>query len=158
MSDFYSTTAPVAPREFVVAESADVDAAGAAIVVACLPGNSGQAVLEEAVRESVYRGSRTTPASLHVVSYHSDAAATPGQAERAEADAIGAQLAEAGIEYRVYRAGAEPVDQLLGLIESTGAELVAISVRRRSPMMKLFLGSVAQQLILDAPCPVLTVK
>lgn len=158
MSNFYSTTAPAAPREFVVAESADVDATGAAIVVACLPGNSGHAVLEEAVRESVYRGSRSTPASLHVVSYRSDAAAAPGQSERAEAEAIGAQLAEAGIEYRVYRAGAEPVEQLLGLIEATGADLVAISVRRRSPMMKLFLGSVAQQLILDAPCPVLTVK
>ncbi|WP_372698936.1 universal stress protein [Arthrobacter sp. JSM 101049] len=158
MTDFYSTTAPVAAREFVVAESADVDAAGAAIVVACLPGNSGQAVLEEAVRESVYRGSRSVPAALHVVSYRSDTAAAPGQSEKADADAIGAQLAEAGIEYRVYRAGTEPAEQLLGLIESTGAELVAISVRRRSPMMKLFLGSVAQQLILDAPCPVLTVK
>lgn len=158
MTDFYSTTAPAATREFVVAESPDVDAAGAAIVVACLPGNSGQAVLEEAVRESVYRGSRTVPAALHVVSYRSDAAAAPGQSEKADADAIGAQLAEAGIEYRVYRAGAEPAEQLLGLVESTGAELVAISVRRRSPMMKLFLGSVAQQLILDAPCPVLTVK
>jgi nucleotide-binding universal stress UspA family protein len=35
---------------------------------------------------------------------------------------------------------------------------VVVPVRRRSPTMKLFLGSIAQELILEAPCPVVAVK
>lgn len=93
-----------------------------------------------------------------MVGYRSDAVAAPAQGELADADLRRARLEGTGVEYRVYRAGAEPVDQLLELAESTNAMLMAISVRRRSPMMKLFLGSVAQQLILEAPCPVVTVK
>lgn len=159
MSDFYSTTQPAPAREFVLAQSGDVDAAETAIVVACLPGIPGQAVLEEALREAVSRRSEaTTPVALHVVGYRSDAAAAPAHGELTEADLLRVRLQGTGVEYRVYRAGAEPVDQLLELAESTNAVLMAISVRRRSPMMKLFLGSVAQQLILEAPCPVLTVK
>lgn len=158
MDNFFTTTDTRDVQQTVIAESAEVDAATTAIVVAALPGQPGQAVLEEAVRESVYRGTSELPAALHVVSFRSDHASAPAHGERAEAEGIARQLAEAGIEYRVYRPAPEAAEQLLDLVHATNAELVAISVRRRSPMMKLFLGSVAQQLILDAPCPVLTVK
>ncbi len=57
MSDFYSTTEPALTREFVLAQSEGVDAAGASIVVACLPGISGQAGLEEALREAASHAS-----------------------------------------------------------------------------------------------------
>jgi nucleotide-binding universal stress UspA family protein len=39
-----------------------------------------------------------------------------------------------------------------------GPDLLVIGARRRSPMGKAFLGSVAQNLILDADVPVLVVK
>jgi nucleotide-binding universal stress UspA family protein len=151
------TTTETSATEFVVAESDYADCAETTIVVGCVPGDSGRAALAEAVRECLYRG-RTNPAALHVVSYWTDQTSAPGHGEQAEADAVTQTLAEAGLEYRVYRAGTEPAEQLLELVQATHAELMVISVRRRSPMMKLFLGSVAQQLILDAPCPVLTVK
>jgi len=38
------------------------------------------------------------------------------------------------------------------------ADLVVVGVRHRTPVGKLLLGSVAQRVILDAPCPVLAVK
>lgn len=157
MSNFYTRTPSSTSRRFVVAESDGVDSATTAIVVAALPGGAGEAVLDEAVKESVYRGGPTTPAALHVLSFGSDQSAGPGHGEQGEARAIGVQLAEAGIAYRVYRSSGEPLDEIFDLIHLTQPELVAISVRRRSPVMKLFLGSVAQQLILQAPCPVLTV-
>jgi nucleotide-binding universal stress UspA family protein len=158
VSNLYTTTESPSPRAHVVAESPGVDAAPSAIVVASLRGDPGHAVLDEAVCEAVFRGTRDQPAALHVVSFVTDQSATPGRGESAEAREIARQLEEAGIEYRVYGASAEPVDQVLGLVEATRAQLLAISVRKRSPMMKLFLGSVAQQLILEAPCPVLAVK
>jgi nucleotide-binding universal stress UspA family protein len=158
VSNFLTTTGSTPVRDHVVAESGAVDAAPTAIVVASLRGEAGRSVLDEAVRESVYRGAAGNPAALHVVSFRSDQASSPSLGEQAEAEDIARQLTEAGIEFRVYRAGAEAADQILDLVERTNAELLAISVRRRSPMMKLFLGSVAQQLILEAPCPVLAVK
>jgi nucleotide-binding universal stress UspA family protein len=41
---------------------------------------------------------------------------------------------------------------------TTGASLIVVGIRPRTPVGKLLLGSVAQRLILDAPCPVLAVK
>ncbi|GGF57441.1 universal stress protein [Marmoricola endophyticus] len=53
---------------------------------------------------------------------------------------------------------ADVAEAVLDAAEETGARLVVVGVRRRSPVGKALLGSVAQRLILDAECPVLAVK
>ncbi len=50
------------------------------------------------------------------------------------------------------------VAQVDKLASAVGADLVVVPVRRRSPTMKLLVGSIAQRLVLDAPCPVVAVK
>lgn len=43
-------------------------------------------------------------------------------------------------------------------LASRGARMVVIGIRSRSAVGKLLIGSVAQEIIMAAPCPVLAVK
>ena len=67
-------------------------------------------------------------------------------------------ILEAGIEFEIQRAGDGVADQVLELAEDHAAALIVLAVRRRSPLMKLFLGSSAQRILLEASCPVLTLR
>ena len=86
------------------------------------------------------------------------------QLERRMADddlaAITARLDEAGVEHDIRQLvrGFEPAEDLISIAEANSAELLVIGLRRRSPVGKLILGSNAQRVLLDAPCPVLAVK
>jgi len=54
--------------------------------------------------------------------------------------------------------GMDPAEDLISVAEEVGAEFIVIGLRRRSPVGKLILGSNAQRVLLDSPCPVLAVK
>lgn len=49
-------------------------------------------------------------------------------------------------------------EEILDVANAENARLVVVGIRRRTPLGKLVLGSVAQHVILDAECPVLAVK
>jgi nucleotide-binding universal stress UspA family protein len=49
-------------------------------------------------------------------------------------------------------------DALISVAQDSGAELIVIGLRRRTPVGKLILGSQAQSILLQADCPVLAVK
>lgn len=54
--------------------------------------------------------------------------------------------------------GSDIVDTFEKLIDRTGASMVVIGLRRRSPVGKLVMGSDAQRLLLDLDVPILAVK
>jgi nucleotide-binding universal stress UspA family protein len=54
--------------------------------------------------------------------------------------------------------GNTPTEDILEVARQAGAEMIVIGVRRRSPVGKMILGSNAQEILLDADCPVLAVK
>jgi nucleotide-binding universal stress UspA family protein len=54
--------------------------------------------------------------------------------------------------------GQEAPDDLLQVADETGAELIVIGLRKRTPVGKLIMGSNAQRILLEARCPVLAVK
>ncbi len=54
--------------------------------------------------------------------------------------------------------GATPEEDLLAYAGEQNMDELVIGIRKRSKMGKLLFGSTAQYLILNAPCPVLTVK
>lgn len=52
----------------------------------------------------------------------------------------------------------DPTDAVLDAVAADDVEVLVVGTRRRGPLGKFVLGSMAQKLILDAPVPVLTVK
>ncbi|GAA1346343.1 universal stress protein [Arthrobacter roseus] len=52
----------------------------------------------------------------------------------------------------------DPAEEILEAASEQNAELVVIGMRRRTPVGKLFMGSTAQRILLEAECPVLAIK
>lgn len=67
---------------------------------------------------------------------------------------------EAGVTATVDQTehGPDIVDAFEALVERTGARLVVLGLRRRSPVGKLVMGSDAQRLLLELDVPILAVK
>ena len=87
---------------------------------------------------------------------------TADEASRYEAElaTVQRELSEAGVDHEVRQLvrGHEPSEDLIAVAEEVGADFIVIGLRRRTPVGKLILGSNAQRILLDAPCPVLAVK
>jgi nucleotide-binding universal stress UspA family protein len=114
--------------------------------------------LEEAVTQARYRGA--TLAVLHMADSALDA--DTAEAYRlGVSDEIDRVLGpDAGVEWELYlRTGGPDIgEEVVALSDEVGAELLVIGARRRSPVGKALLGSVAQTIILQANVPVLVVK
>lgn len=128
------------------------------IVVGYVPKPEGDAALRLAAKEAKLRG-----ASLVVVNSHRggrDFDEADAARSESELDAVRMQLQEAGIEHEVRQLvrGMDPAEDLVTVAAEVSADVIVIGLRRRSPVGKLILGSNAQRVLLDAPCPVLAVK
>jgi nucleotide-binding universal stress UspA family protein len=128
------------------------------IVVGYVPKPEGDAALRLAAQEARLRGSSLVIVNSHRGGQELDDGGAVAVAT--QLDAIRAQLADAGVEHEVRQLvrGADPADDLVAVAEEVAADLIVIGLRRRSPVGKLILGSNAQRILLDAPCPVLAVK
>lgn len=54
--------------------------------------------------------------------------------------------------------GMAPGEDLVEFARDNNADLLVVGVKRRSKVGKLLMGSTAQFVVLQAPCPVMTVK
>ncbi|QGN58516.1 universal stress protein [Nostocoides sp. HKS02] len=126
------------------------------IVVGYIPSPEGVAALERAKSESLLRGARL----VVVNTGESGNYAKPSFATPQDLEAIDAELAGAGVEHEVLQptGGLAAAEEILRIAVDHDAELIVIGLRRRSPVGKLFMGSTAQQILLDAPCAVPAVK
>jgi nucleotide-binding universal stress UspA family protein len=71
---------------------------------------------------------------------------------------LGDRLDEAGVEFAVGGAVGDHGDSIVGLAEESGADMVIVGGRQRSPAGKAVFGSTAQKVMLSAPCPVTFVR
>lgn len=68
-------------------------------------------------------------------------------------------LSECGVEFELTQpVGVDTADELIKAMDRDDADLLVIAIRQRSPVGKLLLASVSQQLLLECPKPVLAVK
>ena len=123
---------------------------------------SSDLVLAAGAREAHYRG--TGLVVIHVVDAIDNDVA---EATRAGiSDAVDRALGTAGVDsvdvdVRLVAGGHEIPDvseAILTTVRTLRPDMLVIGARRRSPMGKAFLGSVAQNIILDSDVPVLVVK
>lgn len=130
----------------------------AAIVVGYVPKPEGRAALRRAAEEAKLRGVRLVVINSARGGREFDA--DDATKSDAELDDVRQQLADAGVEAEVRQLvrGLEVAEDLIAVAEETSADFIVIGLRRRSPVGKLILGSNAQRILLDAPCPVLAVK
>lgn len=122
------------------------------VVVGYSPTTEGKGALPFAFREAHMRGT-----DLIVVAEDSSASdadfGAVVESAREEASAI-------GVAAKIHdnEAGRSHADNLIDLSFDEQTQLVVIGIRRRSPVGKLFMGSISQRVLLEAHCPVTAVK
>ena len=127
------------------------------IVVGYVPTPEGLAAVDHAIEEASHSDdARLVLVNSGVRGYDSD----PAFAAAEDLDALDERLRGLGIDHEIRQAAQaqSPAEEILRAAEETDAALIVIGLRKRSPVGKLFLGSSSQQVILDAPCPVVAVK
>ena len=69
-------------------------------------------------------------------------------------------LANSGLkaEFKQFVRGKNAVDEIAELVHAQQVSLLVIGLRKRSAVGKLILGSMAQEILLNIPCPILAVK
>lgn len=130
----------------------------ATIVVGYVPKPEGRAALRRAAEEARLRGSKLVVVNSHRGGREfdrDDAVETEAQLQD-----VHDQLRGADVEHEIRQLvrGMDPADDLINVAAEVGADFIVIGLRRRTPVGKLILGSNAQRILLDAPCPVLAVK
>lgn len=65
---------------------------------------------------------------------------------------------DARLRYQLYVATGDPSAHVLDVAKRVGADLIVLATHGRKGLRRLILGSVAERVVREAPCPVLTVR
>jgi nucleotide-binding universal stress UspA family protein len=115
----------------------------------------GRAALEHGIAEAKLRGTTL----LVINSTSGEAYTDPRFAQSGEVHDVERHLSECGVEFELTQpVGVDTATELLKAMGRDDAELLVIGIRHRSPVGKLLLGSVSQQVLLECAKPVLAVK
>src|SRR5689334_6560669 len=125
------------------------------IVLGYVPTVEGDAALTAAIEEAGRRSE-----AVHVIN------STPGPGpdsrflDEDQVAALRSRLVAAGVEHEIQQLvrGKEAAEEIVEAAGRLDASVIVIGLRRRTPTGKLLFGSQAQRILLEAECPVLSVK
>ena len=126
------------------------------IVVAYAPRPEGLAALDKGIEIAKRRKERLVVVNAGPGGAKDD----PALADVLDVEKIERRLSEPGLdaEFKQFVRGKNAVEEIEAMVEELPASLLIIGLRKRSPVGKLIMGSVAQRIIIDAACPVVAVK
>lgn len=126
------------------------------ILVAYVPRPEGQAALDKGIEIAKRRNEHLVVVNASPGGKKDD----PSFADVQDFERVQKVLASTGLnaELKQYVRGNSAVEEIEAMVESLQVSLLIIGLRKRSPVGKLIMGSVAQELLLSVPCPVLAVK
>lgn len=126
------------------------------IVVAYVARPEGQAALDKGIEIAKRRNERLVVVNASPGGTKEDEAMIDVQ----ESERVEKLLQTAGVDaqFKQFVRGKSAVEEINDLVDSLQASVLIIGLRKRSPVGKLIMGSVAQELLLTVSCPVLAVK
>lgn len=126
------------------------------ILVAYVPRPEGKAALEKGIEIASRRKEHLVVVNASPGGGKED----PSMADVQDVERVEKLLATSGIDatFKQFVRGKSAIEEIEEMVDSLQVTLLIIGLRKRTPVGKLFLGSVAQEILLSVPCPVLAVK
>lgn len=126
------------------------------ILVAYVPRPEGEAALNKGIEIAKRREEQLVVVNASAGGTKAD----PSAVDVLDAERVEAILKHSGLnaEFKQLVRGKNAIEEIEGLVESLPVSVLIIGLRKRSPVGKLIMGSVAQELLLSVSCPVLAVK
>jgi nucleotide-binding universal stress UspA family protein len=126
-----------------------------AVVIGFIPDQYGEAALSAGLEEA----QRRQTGVVVVNSTRGDALVDRRYVGAEGMVSLEQRLAESGVEHELRQTmGRDIAEEILAVATEVTADAIVIGIRHRTPVGKLIMGSVAQRIIIDAPCPVVAVK
>ena len=126
------------------------------ILVAYVPRPEGQAALDKGIEIAT----RNQEDLMVVNATPGGTKDEPSMANVQDVERVEKLLAGSGIHatFKQFVRGKSAIEEIQDMVNSLPVSLVIIGLRKRSPVGKLLLGSVAQDILLTVSCPVMAVK
>jgi len=128
------------------------------VIVGYMSADRGRAALELGITEAKLRSTDLVVVhSLHGAGVDEDEDVV---ASDRELDMIDEELSKEGIIYSIHNfvRGNAPAEDIVQAANDLGGELIVIGLRQRTSAGKFLLGSNAHDILMSAPCPVLTIR
>jgi nucleotide-binding universal stress UspA family protein len=126
------------------------------VLVAYVPRPEGQAALDKGIELAKRNREPLVVVNAGPGGQHKDASL----ADALDAERVEKLLAASGVEaeFKQFVRGQSAVEEIEAMVDTLPVSMLVIGLRKRTAVGKLILGSVAQELLLTLPCPILAVK
>ena len=126
------------------------------ILVAYVPRPEGRAALDKGIEIATRRQERLVVVNASPGGKEDETVLVDGY----EGERVEERLAQLPIqaEFKQFVRGRSTLDEIEALVTELNVSVLVIGLRKRTAVGKLLLGSMAQEILMTVPCPILAVK